>query len=61
MTTDSAATMISMPNKPKTPGSTFRIPADLKAAAAARAASEGKTLTDVINEALKRYVKAKNR
>lgn len=43
------------PNKPKTPISSFRIPEDVKAKAAERAAAEGKTLTDVIVEALKRY------
>lgn len=49
------------PNSPKTPGSTFRIPLDLKAAASAKASEEGKTLTAVINEALVRYTKAKNK
>jgi NRPS condensation-like uncharacterized protein len=43
------------PNKPKTPHSSFRIPEDVKAKAQARATAEGKTLTDVIVEALKRY------
>jgi predicted HicB family RNase H-like nuclease len=47
----------SMPNQPATKVSAFRIPLDLKAAAAAKAKSEGKTLTDVIVEALTRYVK----
>jgi len=46
---------------PKTPHSTFRIPLDLKAAAAEKAAAEGKTLTDVITEALVKYTKGKKR
>jgi hypothetical protein len=35
--------------------SSFRIPTDLKKAAAAKAAQEGRTLTDVIVEFLRRY------
>lgn len=46
-----------VPNKPKTPVTGFRIPPELKAAAAQRAAAEDKTLTDVVIEALERYVK----
>lgn len=46
-----------VPNKPKTPISGFRIPEDVKAAAAARAKVEGKTLTDVVVEHLRRYGK----
>lgn len=45
------------PNAPKTPVSNFRIPADLKAKAQAKAASEGKTLTDVVVEQLTKYTK----
>lgn len=41
----------------RTPVSNFRIPPELKQAAIAKAASEGRTLTDVVVEALKRYVK----
>lgn len=44
-----------VPNKPKTPVSGFRIPLDLKARCAAKAEAEGKTLTEVVIEALKRY------
>lgn len=40
-----------------TPVSTFRIPLDLKAAAKARAAERGETLTAVIIRALERYIK----
>ena len=54
-------TIALMPDKPLTPHSTFRIPLDLKKAAAEKAAAEGKTLTDVITEALARYVKAKKK
>lgn len=42
-----------------TPPSSVRIPVELKAAAAAKAASEGRTLTDVIVKALERYVARK--
>lgn len=45
------------PNKPKTPVSNFRIPPDLKAKAMQKAADEGKTLTDVIVDYLKRYTR----
>jgi len=44
-----------MPNMPKTPISNFRIPADVKARAQAKAAEEGKTLTDVVVKLLERY------
>lgn len=43
------------PNQPKTPISNFRIPIDLKERAAAKAAREGKTLTDVVLEQLRAY------
>lgn len=49
--------MGTMPNQPATPVTTFRIPLDLKARAAAAAAAEGRTLTDVVVEALERYAK----
>lgn len=48
-----------VPNKPKTPVTGFRIPEDVKAAAVARAEAEGKTLTDVVVEHLRRYGKGK--
>lgn len=47
-----------MPNKPATSISSFRIPPDVKTAAAERAASEGRTLTDVIVDLLCAYVTA---
>lgn len=46
-----------MPNKPKTPVTGFRIPPDLKTEAADKAAREGRTLTDVVLDALRRYVR----
>lgn len=52
-----SATIGSMPNKPKTPVSTFRIPLELKAAAATKARDEGTDLTAVIVAALQVYVK----
>ena len=59
--TEMPDTITLMPDKPKTPHSTFRIPLDLKNAAAQKAAEEGKTLTDVITEALAKYTKGKKR
>ena len=48
-----------VPNKPKTPTSTFRIPVELKTAAQKRAEAEGKTLTDVVVDALTKYAKGR--
>jgi predicted HicB family RNase H-like nuclease len=45
------------PNQPRTGQTNFRIPADLKAAAKEKAASEGKDLTTIVVRALERYVK----
>ncbi len=45
-----------MPDQPKTKHSSFRIPPDLKKRAAAKAADEKRTLTDVIVEKLCEYV-----
>ncbi|GAA2230798.1 hypothetical protein GCM10009851_14460 [Herbiconiux moechotypicola] len=45
-----------MPNQPKTPKRGFRIPTDLYEAAQAKAASEGRTISDVVREALHLYV-----
>jgi predicted HicB family RNase H-like nuclease len=50
-----------VPNKPRTPTSTFRIPVELKTAAQERAEAEGKTLTDVVVDALTKYAKGKKR
>lgn len=49
--------MTPVPNQPKTPQRTFRIPGDLYAAAKAKAEERGETLTDVIRRALERYVR----
>lgn len=46
-----------MTNVTTTPVSNFRIPADLKAKAKVKAEAEGKTLTDVIVDYLKRYTR----
>lgn len=48
-----------MPNHPKTPHSTFRIPVELKQAAQTKAANEQppRTLTDVVVQGLEDYVK----
>lgn len=45
-----------MPNHPKTPHSTFRIPSELKAQASAKAKIEGRDLTAVIVSLLTGYV-----
>lgn len=51
--------MATVPNKPKTPITNFRIPPDVKAAAKSKADERGETLTDVVVRALKRYARAK--
>lgn len=45
-----------MPNQPKTPMKSFRISEDLYRAALRKAELEGKTLSDVVREALEKYV-----
>jgi predicted DNA-binding protein len=45
-----------MPNQPKTPHKSFRIPPELYVAAQAKAARQGRTLTDVVKELLQGYV-----
>jgi len=45
-----------MPNQPKTPITAVRIPVDLKASVQKKAAREGKTLSRVINDALREYL-----
>lgn len=50
-------TSVKMSGMTKTPVSNFRIPPDLKARAQAKAAGDGKTLTDVILELLREYVR----
>ena len=46
-----------MPNQPKTPTHSVRVPQDVWDAAQERAKSRGETLTDAINRFLKRYGK----
>lgn len=52
--------MARVPNQPKTPVSNFRIPADVKDRAMAKARAEGRTLTDVVVTALEQYAPAPN-
>jgi predicted HicB family RNase H-like nuclease len=51
-----ATSLRAVPNQPKTPGSSVRIPPDLKVRVIAKAAAEGKNLTDVIIMKLTEYV-----
>jgi len=46
-----------MPNQPKTPIRSVRIPDEEWRAAQERAAERGETVTDVIRRALRRYAK----
>lgn len=46
-----------MPNQPKTPVRTVRVPDPLWQAAKDRAAERGETVTDAVLRALRRYVK----
>lgn len=46
-----------MPNAPKTPIRTFRIPDDLWSAAQAKAEERGDNLSEVVRRALQRYAK----
>ena len=48
-----------VPNQPKTPIKSFRIPEDVYKAAQAKAAEKGETLTDVVRKALIRYGRSK--
>jgi hypothetical protein len=45
-----------VPNSPKTPTRTIRVTEDLWSAVKAKAASENRTVTDVIIQALKAYL-----
>jgi predicted HicB family RNase H-like nuclease len=51
------STLARVPNKPKTPQTPFRIPAELKEAAVEKAQAEGRTLTDVVLTALRQYIR----
>lgn len=46
-----------MPNQPKTPLRSVRVPEDLWQAAKVRASEKGETVTDVMTRALRRYVR----
>lgn len=46
-----------MPNQPKTPARSVRVGVDLWDAAKKAAAANGETVSDIINEALRRYVR----
>lgn len=46
-----------MPNQPKTPKRTFRIPDEIYVPAREKAQRQGDSLTDIVREALVEYVK----
>lgn len=46
-----------MPNQPKTPHRTMRIPDELWDPAMAKARTQGETVTDVVKRALEDYLK----
>lgn len=48
-----------VPNQPKTPLKSFRIPDDLYRAAQAKATERGETVSEIVRAALERYVKRK--
>lgn len=49
--------MTLMPNAPKTPLRSFRIPDEVYKAAQSKAAEKGESVSDVVRRALERYVK----
>jgi antitoxin component of RelBE/YafQ-DinJ toxin-antitoxin module len=51
------ATLTRVPNQPKTPQRTVRVPDDVWVKAKAAAEKRGETLSDVIRRALERYAK----
>lgn len=54
-------TLQTMPNQPRTPHRTIRVPDELWAAAQEVAAGKGETLSDVLRRSLERYVKTAKR
>lgn len=50
-------TVARVPNAPKTPLRSFRIPDEVYRAAQAKAADKGESVSDVVRKALERYVK----
>lgn len=53
--------MTPMPNAPRTPLRSFRIPDDLYTEAQQIAATQDESVSDVVRQALERYVKAGRR
>lgn len=51
----------SVPNQPKTPQRSVRVPDEVWQAAKARADAEGRTLSDVVRTSLENYAKGKGR
>lgn len=51
------STVQAVPNQPKTPIKCFRIPEELYAAAQAKAAERGESVSEVVRKALERYVR----
>ena len=49
-----------VPNQPKTPLRAFRIPDEIYNVLKAKAADEGRTVTDVVREALRAYIQQHN-
>jgi len=49
--------MTPVPNKPKTPLRSFRIPDEVYKAAQAKAEEKGESVSDVVRRALERYAK----
>lgn len=49
--------MTGVPNKPKTPIRSFRIPDETYASAQRKAAEKGESVSDVVRRALERYAK----
>lgn len=50
-----------VPNQPKTPQRSVRVPDEVWQAAKERAEAEGRTLSDVVREALAAYAKRKKK
>lgn len=53
------ATVRRVPNAPKTPLRSFRIPDEVYKAAQEKAAERGESVSDVVRKALERYAKRK--
>lgn len=55
------ASVPDVPNQPKTPQRSVRVPDEIWQAAKVRAEEEGRTLSDVVRDALAAYAKRKRR